>query len=96
VGVPLEADAEHVVHFAFVPVGIGPDAGNAGHVRVFAFEGYLEAQESLALVRKKVVNQSKVGGGKTVVFKSVTGSFIDGREVKQKGERLGNISFEVL
>src|SRR5215469_183677 len=43
IGMPLEADAEHVPHLALEPVGDGPEDGRGGHRRVVLLHPHLEA-----------------------------------------------------
>jgi hypothetical protein len=59
VGVVTEADAHHVVDFAFVPVGSPPHCGKGGHFAFFFGNLGIEAQIAEVAIAVKMINEGK-------------------------------------
>ena len=52
VGVALEVNAKQIKHFAFVPVGVGPDLAYGGDVQVAFGQGHLDAHVAVPFQRQ--------------------------------------------
>ena len=60
VRVAAEVDAIEVPDFALVPVGVGPDAGDAGHIQITFAQGDLEHDVAVTRQRHQVIEHGEI------------------------------------
>ncbi len=80
VGVPGEADAEHVINLALVPAGAGPDIGRRRCLHRAVFERHLDPHVTGRLKREQVVDQAEV-----MLRPLPAVPFIDGGDILEPG-----------
>src|SRR4029453_7532635 len=76
VRVTVKSDPEHVPHFALVPVGGGPDIGNARQRKLVLRKGYLDAQIFVSIEGQKMIDNGEITRRRPIALRFHP--FIDG------------------
>ncbi|MDT4848037.1 hypothetical protein FQZ97_821180 [compost metagenome] len=87
-----EVDAEHVPDFTFVPVGVGPDAGDGRQVQVAFGQRDLDHHVAVPLDRQQVVEHAEVGVGQAQALGAQT--LVDPVQVIEHHVGLGQLAQE--
>ena len=88
-----DADAEHVPELALVPVGGGPHAGHALHLRRLLGQRHLEAHVGVPAVGDEVVEDAEGGVGHALAVQPL--ALVHAAEVVEHRERLGGLLAQV-
>ncbi len=91
--VALEDDAEHVEDLALVPLGHGPDVGDAGQGELRLAQCDLQADVLVPLQRHQVIDDGEVALRQAGAAGAQ--ALIDGRQVVQQVVRLGQFALEM-
>ena len=88
-----DVDAEHVPELALVPVGGGPHAGHALHLRRLRRQRHLEAHVGVPPVGDEVVVDAEGGVGHALAVQPL--ALVHAAEVVEHRERLGGLLAQV-
>ena len=81
VRVTVKSDAEHVPHFALVPIGCRPDARDTRQRNLVLRKGYLDTQIFVSIEGQKMIDNGEITRRRPIAMRFHP--FIDGGEVVQ-------------
>ena len=92
-GWPVEADAEHVPYFPFIPVRGGPKVGKWCQAMLLFAKRDFDADICVAIKREQVIDDREIAGRLIVTMRPH--ALIDGREVVEHPVRADRFRLQI-